>query len=42
MSLEDAVQKIEAWRIEYNTFRQHSSINDLTPDDMMKKHQQKL
>jgi len=41
MSLEDAVQKIEAWRIEYNTFRQHSSINDLTPDDMMKKHQQK-
>lgn len=41
MSLEDAIEKIETWRIEYNTFRQHSSINDLTPEDMMKKHQQK-
>jgi putative transposase len=39
LSIEDAVQKIEAWRVEYNTFRQHSSINDLTPEDMMKKHQ---
>jgi putative transposase len=42
LSLEDAVEKIEAWRVEYNTFRQHSSINDLTPDDMMNIHQQKL
>ncbi len=40
LSIEDAVQKIEDWRVDYNTFRQHSSINDLTPDDMMKKHQQ--
>lgn len=42
MSLDDAIQKIEAWRIEYNTFRQHSSIDNLTPEDMMNKHQQKL
>lgn len=41
LSIEDAVQKIETWRVDYNTFRQHSSINDLTPDDMMKMHQQK-
>lgn len=40
LSMEDAEVKIEAWRFEYNTFRQHSSINDLTPDDLMKKHQQ--
>jgi putative transposase len=39
LSLEDAVSKIESWRVEYNTFRQHSSINDLTPADMMNKHQ---
>ena len=41
MSMKDAEQQIEVWRNDYNTFRQHSSINDLTPDDMMKKHQQK-
>jgi putative transposase len=37
MSLEETKEKIEAWRIEYNTFRQHSSINDMTPEEMMKK-----
>jgi putative transposase len=31
LSLEDAKEKIEAWRIEYNEFRPHSSLNDLTP-----------
>ena len=38
LSLEDSTEKIEAWRIEYNTFRQHSSINDLTPEEMINKH----
>jgi len=38
LSLEDSIEKIEAWRIEYNTFRQHSSINDLTPEEMINKH----
>ena len=28
LSLEDAVQKIEAWRIEYNHYRPHSSLGD--------------
>jgi putative transposase len=31
MSLEDAEDKIEDWRHEYNHFRPHSSLNNLTP-----------
>jgi len=31
MSLENAKEKIEAWRIEYNEFRPHSSLGNLTP-----------
>jgi putative transposase len=31
ISLEDAAEKIEAWRIEYNHYRPHSSLNDLSP-----------
>jgi putative transposase len=41
LSMNDVTDKINQWRIEYNTFRQHSSINDLTPNEMMKKHKQK-
>jgi len=38
LSLEDAIEKINQWRTEYNTFRQHSSINDMTPEEMAIKH----
>jgi len=38
LSIEDANEKIRNWRTEYNTFRQHSSINDMTPEEMIKKH----
>lgn len=31
LSLLDAKEKIESWREEYNTFRPHSSLGDLTP-----------
>lgn len=31
LSLEDAQEKIETWREEYNEFRPHSSLGDLTP-----------
>ncbi len=33
LSLEDAREKIEAWRQEYNGFRPHSSLGDRTPEE---------
>lgn len=33
LSLADAEQKIDQWRIEYNDYRPHSSLNDLTPSE---------
>ena len=35
LSLEDAAEKIEAWRIEYNNFRPHSSLDDMTPAEFI-------
>jgi putative transposase len=37
LSLEDAQEKIERWRQEYNTFRPHSSLHDLTPEEVFNK-----
>lgn len=34
LSLEDAQEKIERWRQEYNQFRPHSSLNDRTPHEV--------
>jgi putative transposase len=31
LSIEDAKEKIEMWRLDYNEFRPHSSLGDLTP-----------
>jgi putative transposase len=31
LSLEDATEKIEAWRRDYNDWRPHSSLDNLTP-----------
>jgi putative transposase len=31
MSLEDARQKIETWRQDYNNFRPHASLLDTSP-----------
>ena len=31
LSIEDAQEKIEMWRLDYNDFRPHSSLGDLTP-----------
>jgi putative transposase len=31
LSLNDALEKIEAWRNEYNEVRPHSALSDLTP-----------
>lgn len=35
MSLGDAQDKISAWRNEYNSYRPHSSLDDLTPDEVV-------
>jgi putative transposase len=35
LSLEDAEDKINAWREEYNSFRPHSSLKDLTPNEVV-------
>ena len=37
LSLEDAPEKIEQWRQEYNTFRPPSSLQDLTPEAVFTK-----
>lgn len=39
LSLEDAIEKIEAWRMEYNCFRPHSSLSGKTPDEVMTMYQ---
>lgn len=39
LSLEDAIEKIERWRIEYNCFRTHSSLDDLTPNEVVEMYQ---
>ena len=37
LSLEDARQKIESWRQDYNSFRPHSSLDGLTPNQFVEK-----
>jgi len=39
LSLEDAQEKIEHWRQEYNHFRPHSSLNNLTLAEFVRSHQ---
>lgn len=41
LSLEDASEKIEQWRIEYNCFRPHSSLGGMTPDEVVEMYQMK-
>jgi putative transposase len=36
-SLQDAREKIEAWRIDYNNWRPHSSIGNLTPREFARR-----
>lgn len=38
LSLDDARDKIELWRIDYNRFRPHSSLGDLTPEEFRDQH----
>jgi putative transposase len=38
LSVDDARKKIEAWRRDYNGFRPHSSLGNLTPDQFRDRH----
>lgn len=38
LSLEDAREKIERWRVDYNEYRPHSSLGDLTPSEFRLAH----
>lgn len=35
-TLEEAKEEIEKWRLDYNAYRPHSSLEDLTPNEFMK------
>ena len=39
LSLDDAKEKIETWRMEYNQYRPHSSLDNLTPEEFYQQHQ---
>jgi transposase InsO family protein len=38
MSMQHARSTIEAWRVEYNTERRHSSLDDQTPEGFREAH----
>jgi putative transposase len=38
LSLEDARMKINSWKEDYNFFRPHSSLDDLTPEEFINLH----
>ena len=38
LSLDDAKEKVNIWRKDYNEFRPHSSLGNLTPEEYRKKH----
>jgi putative transposase len=40
LSLDDAREKIEAWRHDYNHFRPHSSLGDITPAQFIEEYEQ--
>src|SRR5258707_10274924 len=40
LSLEDAQEKIQAFKQDYNGFRPHSALRGLTPDQLIQRHQQ--
>jgi len=39
LSMDDAQEKLDRWREEYNHDRTHSSLNDLTPAEFIRSHQ---
>ncbi len=39
LSLKDAVEKVERWRVDYNLVRPHSAIGNLSPAQFARVHQ---
>lgn len=39
VNLQDAKEKIETWRRDYNKHRPHSSLGNLSPEEFMRRHQ---
>jgi putative transposase len=39
-NLSDASRKLEVWRVDYNTARPHSSIDDMTPAEFAERQKQ--
>ena len=42
MSMNHARRAIEEWRVDYNTVRPHSSLNNMTPEEFMRKETEKI
>ncbi len=42
LSMEDAQEKIEKWQRDYNEFRPHSLLGDLTPQQFVYKYKNSL
>jgi len=42
MSLEDAQEKIEEWRKDYNEFRPHSALDNMTPNEFSVHHEREF
>jgi len=36
VSMEDALEKLEAWKLDYNSERPHGSLNGLTPEEFLR------
>jgi putative transposase len=41
-SIDDARRKLEAWRVDYNTTRPHSSLGDRSPSELLDAHHQEV
>ena len=39
LSLEDAQQKLDVWKEDYNSYRPHSSLGNLTPNEFIENSQ---
>lgn len=41
LSLQDAQEKLNAWKLDYNDYRPHSSLGNLTPNEFIEMQSKK-